>query len=144
MEKSIWDLRGGMASEDAWEPPLAWECLGSCQVEGPLALGPGPGCPSGGQAGNSWPRDTLPGAKGGPLPWPKGGMCTASSGARVGGTAVEMGELREPHPHLPASGLGRGPGEGSKEEPGAHGAMVRRPRCIFGVLVQPNSPPLST
>lgn len=64
----------------AWGP--LWELSGE---EGPLALGPGPGCPSGGQAENSWPRDTLPRAKGGPLPRPKGGMRPAGSRTQVAG-----------------------------------------------------------
>lgn len=67
MKNSIWDIQGGVASVEARESPLTWESLEAssknslewkgpspmAQCQAPLSLA------SPGQAGTSWPRDTM-------------------------------------------------------------------------------------
>lgn len=145
-----------MASEEAWEPPLAWECLGSSSGnclgwKGHSPLAQDQAAPLGDKPGIPGSETPYQGPRAGPSPGQREGCALPAPGHKLGRAAVEMGEFREPHTHLPASGLSCGPREGSKEEgrgqpsgPGAHGATVQRPYCLFGVLVQlSSSPPLT-
>lgn len=86
----------GITPGNAWSPVPGTFWSGRATVPGPV-----PGSPSEGQAGNSWPRDTLSGV--GPSLDQREGCALACSrtGSREG--AVEMAEFRElPTPPPPS------------------------------------------